>query len=277
MFEAQGHVVRPDAADHQASDVTGQHLEVYVPQPGDVPAIRGEIVDRNQHHAGRRPCGPHHGAQHLIKAGRILGQQQDGLAPICADPFGAAKRGRKCFYPARHRLQGHAQLQTARRGRQDVVNVIDAGQDGPHLRRARRRSQCKSAALEPREFNMLGGNQRLRTVCAALRTPVVAHVPKVHHRVFVRDTAAITVARIRGVLQRAGAAGRVGNPKRHRRPGKFCSDIRDEWIISVEDHDRLAGRSAIEDRAPAPGNDINLAIPVQLVTEKVGQHDGAGL
>src|SRR2546426_972263 len=92
-----------------------------------------------------------------------------------------------------------------------------------------------------------------------------------------RATAAITVARIRGVLQRAGAAGRVGNPKRHRRPGKFCCDIRDEWIISVEDHDRLAGWSAIEDRAPAPGNDINLAIPVQLVTEKVGQHDGAGL
>src|SRR5439155_3155120 len=33
MFEAQGHVVCPHAADHQAPDVAGQHLEVHVPQP----------------------------------------------------------------------------------------------------------------------------------------------------------------------------------------------------------------------------------------------------
>jgi hypothetical protein len=47
VFEAHGHIVRADAGHVEADAVLprlGQHLEVHVPQPGDVAAVGVVVV-----------------------------------------------------------------------------------------------------------------------------------------------------------------------------------------------------------------------------------------
>src|SRR5919112_4026059 len=85
VLEAHGHVVGPDAADGERGGIrlallprVGEHLEVHVPEPRDVPAVRVVVVYGDQDIAGFGAGDE--GAQDLIEPNRVLDEQQEGFS-----------------------------------------------------------------------------------------------------------------------------------------------------------------------------------------------------
>ena len=114
-----------------------QQLEVGVPDPGDVAAVGDVVVEHPEQVvlAGLE----RERAQHLVRAGRVLDEQDPQLArlghagvaasrersvTVSARPK-AAPRARR---PGRDRLERHLQRARERGGGERVVDVVEAGQ-----------------------------------------------------------------------------------------------------------------------------------------------------
>ena len=48
--QPQRHFLRPQPGDDRTVDFAGQHLELDIPQPGNVPAVCDVVIDRDQDH-----------------------------------------------------------------------------------------------------------------------------------------------------------------------------------------------------------------------------------
>src|SRR5215211_9529004 len=84
VLEAHGHVVGPDAADGERGGIcfalfpgVGEHLEVHVPEPRDVPAVGVVVVYGYEDVAGL--VASDKSAQDLIEAHGVLDQEQERL------------------------------------------------------------------------------------------------------------------------------------------------------------------------------------------------------
>src|SRR5215211_1967701 len=85
VLEPHRHFVGPDAAYGKRGGIrpallprVGEHLEVHVPQPRDVPAVGAVVVDGDQDVA--RFGSRDEGAQDLIEPDGVLDEQQEGLS-----------------------------------------------------------------------------------------------------------------------------------------------------------------------------------------------------
>src|SRR5215213_6025008 len=85
VLEAHGHVFGPDAADGERGGIryallprVGKHLEVHIPEPGDVASVGVVVVygDEDIFGVGSRDEGP----QDLVEPHRVLYEQQEGLS-----------------------------------------------------------------------------------------------------------------------------------------------------------------------------------------------------
>src|SRR5215211_9393308 len=85
VLEAHGHVFGPDAADGERGGIrfallsrVGEHLEVHIPEPGDVVSVGVVVVygDEDVFGVGARDEGP----QDLVEPHRVLYEQQEGLS-----------------------------------------------------------------------------------------------------------------------------------------------------------------------------------------------------
>ena len=74
-------------------DAAGEQLEVGVPDPGDVAAVGDPVVQREPE--VDLAVLERQRAQHLVRAGRVLHQQDRDGAPADRDRLDAAERGRR--------------------------------------------------------------------------------------------------------------------------------------------------------------------------------------
>ena len=211
----------------------GQQLEVGVPDPRDVAAVGGPVVEDPEQVelAGLERQRP----QDLVGAGRVLDQQDRQLGSPIAD---RARRGRTRRSPRSSPVSDlperrcpssrHSAVAAER-----VVDVVEAGQrqrdvDAPSRRVASVEAgaagpvQARSARRRPP-----GSGRSL----AARRAAVDAQVPEVDRVVDVRRAAAAAVLGVRGVLHlrqrhRRILDAEVGDSRRARGRGRRSADRR---------------------------------------------------
>ena len=113
-----------------------------------------------------------------------------------------------------------------------------------------------------------------RPPVAAARAAVVPEVTHVRGREHVRGAAADAVLRVRRVLELRLGVARVVEPEDDRaRP--LAGEIADLRVVAVHDERRLR-RQGVDRLPPALGDELELAVPIELVAEEVAQADRAG-
>ncbi len=166
-------------------------------------------------------------------------------------------------------LQRHAQLQSGRRRGHGVVDVVEAGEGEPHGERALRGPQLDARATHAVELHPRGGDLRDRSLAAAVGAAVAAHVAKVDRLVDVRVAAVAAVLRVGGVLhagQRLGVVlhAEVGHLR------AVAPEVGDQRVVGVE-HEARPPVQPLDQLRPAVGEQLELAIAVELVAEQVGE------
>ena len=121
----------------------------------------------------------------------------------------------------------------------------------------------------------LGRDVRRRALAAAVRAAVAPHVPEVDGLVCVGVAAVAAVLRVRGVLELGERLGVVGHAEVHD-PVASPAEVGDERIVGIEHEARAAGLGGHELR-PAVGQQLELAVAVELVPEQVGEQVEAGV
>src|SRR5262249_22628285 len=131
ILEAQAQVVGACAADGDALGHGRNLLEVGVPDPGDILAISGAVVEQHgQMVALAVVC---QSAQYLVDARRILGEQQVYGAPFDADALGTTELRREAVHCLDHGGQWRAHDGADSGSDERVVDVIEAGQRDARL------------------------------------------------------------------------------------------------------------------------------------------------
>ena len=169
--------------------------------------------------------------------------------------------------PAPDRVERHPQPEGERGRGHCVVDVVEARQrelDGD-LTAGRR--EPESGAVHADELDLPGSHvergPRMPTGVAA----IVAEMTDVRGRVHVRRPAPEAVLRVRGMLQRRPRLARVVDPEPERAL-PTVGEIGDDRVVGVHDERRLVGK--VGDRRPPPlGDDLELAVPVELIAEEV--------
>ena len=249
-----------------------ERLEVDVPDPGDILAVGGRVVQGEQQERGRAALleRPHD----LVGTGRILDQQQQDRLVSGRDPL-EPPEGRA---EAREALADLVQRRTERlceRGCADrVVDVVEARERQFDPRRALGSDEVEGRAAEPVQLDRPRANLQLGPSVSARRATVVAEVPDIRRGELVRVPARDAVARIGCVLQRgAGVAGvveAVGD--RSDPPAREVADLR---VVAVDDEHCLGGQLR-RSGAPALGDVLELAVAVELVAGEVSEQHCAG-
>ncbi len=140
------------------------------------------------------------------------------------------------------------------------------------MRAPGRRAQREARAAHALEHDVVGADLRVgarRAAVVAVVAPEVAHVDGV---VAVGRAAAPAVRGVGGVLHRRQRHRVVLHPEV--RGADVAPQIGDGGIVGVEDE---RGRGARDDRGPAIGDRVELAVAVELVAEQVGQQQRARL
>ena len=141
----------------------GQHLEVGVPDPGDVAAVGDPVVQR--HPEVELAVLERQRAQHLVRAGRVLDQQDRDVGGRHRDRLDAAERAAEALERLADGRERHAQLQRGRGGRDGVVDVVEARAAGG----APTSCPCGRAQRRPRDPSMPSSATRVAATCGSGR------------------------------------------------------------------------------------------------------------
>ena len=152
-----------------------------------------------------------------------------------------------------------------------VVDVVEPGQAELHARRTVRRHEVEARRLEAAELDVARGDVELGAAVPADRAAVVAEVTDVRGRELVRRAAANAVLRVGGVLQLRAGMSWIVEPEANR-TWPSVGEVRDDGVVRVDDERRL--RRHRRDRGtPALGDDLELAVAIELVAEEVAERD----
>ena len=164
-------------------------------------------------------------------------------------------------------VERHAERQRERRRAERVVDVVEPGQLQLDPARPVGRDEIEGRTLETVQLDGTRYDVERRTCMAAVRACVVTEVPDVGGSIDIRRPAADAVLRIGGVLQRRPRDRRVVDPVHDARAER--ADLR---IVAVQhEHRRLGQR---RDRSAPPfGDELELAVAVELVAEEVPEAD----
>ena len=246
-----------------------QRLEVDVPDPGDVAAVGDLVVERDDEDARRAAVDER--ADGLVRAGRVLDQEQEELLVADCDALEAPERGGEALEPGRDVVEPRAERAGQRRRRDGVVDVVEPRQTELDPARAFRRVELEGGPLQPLQVDVPCRDLQRRPGVVAARAAVVAEVADVRGRVGVRRAAADAVLRVGCVLQ--GRAGHVrvveteGDAPRVR-----LADRGELRVVGVEDERRRV-RQPGHGFPPALGDELELAVAVELVAEEVAEAD----
>ncbi len=177
-------------------------------------------------------------------------------------PNAAEKRPR----PRADVCRRDTECEAERRGRECVVDVVEPRQAQLDPRFAGRGSQREGGSVEAAQLDLARRHVERRSGVAAVRAAVVAEMADVGGRVHVRRPAAEAVLRVGRVLERGSRLRGVVDPERER-PRAVAAEVADLRVVAVDDERRLRQRG---DRlAPAGGDELELAVAVELVAEEV--------
>src|SRR5215212_6800540 len=132
VLEAHGHVIGPDAADGERHGIrfallprVGEHLEVHVPEPGDVASVGVIVVygDEDVFGVGARDEGP----QDLVKPHRVLYEQQEGLSVPRLYPLDPPEGSPELTEAAGDLSEPDPGLPGHRGSGEGVVDIVDRG------------------------------------------------------------------------------------------------------------------------------------------------------
>ena len=126
VFEPHGHVLSAGAGADDRADAAFELLEVDVPEPGDVRAVREEVVDGDEERA-LAVVGEDR-AEHLAEADRVLDQRQEELALLDRDALQSPEGGGEALQPGLDCREIQAERDADGRGRERVVDVVEARQ-----------------------------------------------------------------------------------------------------------------------------------------------------
>ena len=142
-FRRSGELGGARAGAGDAPDAPGEQLEVGVPHPRDVAPVGGPVVeDRQQVElAGLE----RERAQDLVRAGRVLDQQDRELDVADREPLGATERGLHVAQAGDDRVERDAEREAQRGGAERVVDVVEARQRQLDRRRCRPAWSARSA------------------------------------------------------------------------------------------------------------------------------------
>ena len=159
------------------------------------------------------------------------------------------------------------------RRRDGVVDVVEAGERELHAARLALQLQVEGDSVECAELDVARHDVQRRPCDVPVRAAVVTEVADVRRGVLERLTAAQAVLRVGGVLERGPRDARVVKPE-DERGGVRGREITDERVVPV-DHQGRAGPQRAHGVAPALGDELELAVAVELVSEEVPEADGA--
>ena len=122
----------PPAAGHECPEGGEERLEVDVPDPGDVASV-GDLVVEGDDERLRRAAVDERANRFVCARGILDQEQEDSLVPD-GDAFEPAERRREAPEPGGDLVELRAERAGERRGRDRVVDVVEARQrklDGP--------------------------------------------------------------------------------------------------------------------------------------------------
>src|SRR5215211_5675772 len=141
VLEAHGHVVGPDAAYGERGGIclayfprVGEHLEVHVPEPRDVPAI-GVVVVYGDQDVLCFGAGDE-GAQDLVEPDGVLDEQQEGLPVPRTYPLDPSESSPELPEAAGDLREADPCLPGHSGGGQGIVDVVETGEPYLHVRLA---------------------------------------------------------------------------------------------------------------------------------------------
>ncbi len=167
-----------------------------------------------------------------------------------------------------------AQLERRGRGRQRVVDVVEAGEGEAQLDRPGRAWRCaRRSRTCPRSVTRSAATCGFGPLAPAVGAAVAAHVAEVHGLVGVLVAAVAAALRVRGVLERLERVRAVLHAEVHDALA-LAPQVRHQRVVGVE-HERGAPVALCHQLRPAVGQQLQLAVAVELVAEQVGQQDQA--
>ena len=173
--------------------------------------------------------------------------------------------------PAAIVVEPHAERAGEGRCRHGVVDVVEPRQAELDPARAFRRVEPEGGALQPLQVDVPCRYLQRRPLVVAARAAVVPEVADVRGRVDVRRAAADAVLRVGRVLQ-----GRAGDTRVVETEGDaLCVRLADRGelrVVGVVDERRRL-RQPGHGVPPALGDELELAVPVELVAEEVAEAD----
>ena len=124
-----------------------QRFEIDVPDPGNVPPVGDPVVQRDEEYGGdpRVDERPHD----FVRAGGVLDQEDEDVSVAQRDPLEAAEGGAEPLEARLDPLQLDPHRLGQRRGRERVVDVVEAGEAQADARRPLGRHEVEGGALEP--------------------------------------------------------------------------------------------------------------------------------
>src|SRR5215218_5876778 len=156
VLKAHGHIFGPDAADGERGGIrfallprVGEHLEVHVPEPGDVASVGVIVVygDEDVFGVGARDEGP----QDHVEPHRVLYEQQEGLSIPHFYPLDSSESPTELPEAAGDLREPDPGLSGHSGGGQGIVEVVETGESYLHVLLALRGREPKLRAPSPFE------------------------------------------------------------------------------------------------------------------------------
>ena len=126
VLEAERELGRALAGGDDRLEPVEQRLEVDVPDPRHVTAVGDRVVQRDDGDARRAAVDER--AHDLVRAGRILDQEEQELLAVDRDALEPAERGAEAREPGGDLVERRAERLRECRGAERVVDVVEAGQ-----------------------------------------------------------------------------------------------------------------------------------------------------
>ena len=250
-----------------------QHLEVGVPDPGDVAAVGDPVVERDPE--VERAVLERQRAQHLVRAGRVLDQQDRQLAAVDRDRLHAAEGAGEALErladawraarPARARSPPPPRRCRRCRGR--AAGGAARARPGA----------CEASTRDPVmpvQPHARGRHLRLGALAAAVRAAVAAHVAQVDRPRTRRRARSCGSASSRP--RAACRAAPASRPRRRSRSRRCARGPRSATSGSSAFSTKRG--PAVElghELGPAVGEQLELAVAVELVAEQVREEQQA--
>ena len=268
---AQAELGRAVARRDHEPGVLEQRLEVDVPDPRHVLPVGDRVVQGDDEHGGDADLERAHD---LVRARRVLDQEEDDRLPAGRNPLEAPERGAEAREPGPHVLERRTERERERRGR-------DARCRRCRGRGARARSRSRRAGVtsrkrdewSPRSSMSRARRRRAQDARGRNAGSGSRRDARRSRRVVVRRAAADAVLRVGGVLQARACLPRVVEPEPQRALTPV-GEVADHRIVGVHDERRRL-RELCDRGAPALGHELELAVAVELVAEEVPERDGA--